>query len=80
LIERIRSQNLGITEDNRTVDPIPGPQDNPMLSGSGLDSMVSMGIEFDAADFLGFTHLGDFDFPDLAGFDPMSFSSPSQWS
>jgi hypothetical protein len=80
LIERIRSQNLGLTEDNRTVDPIPGPQDNPMLSGSGLDSTGSMGIEFDAADFLGFTNLGDFDFPDLAGFDPMSFSCPSQGS
>jgi hypothetical protein len=80
LIERIRSQNPGLTEDNQTVDSTPGPRDNPMLLGSGLDSMGSMGVELDAADFLGFTNLGDFDFPDLAGFDPMSFSCPSQWS
>ncbi|GFG16314.1 hypothetical protein IFM61392_09441 [Aspergillus lentulus] len=80
LIERIRSQNPGLAEDNRTVDPTSGPQDNPMLSGSGLDSMGSMGIELDAADFLEFTNLGNFDFPDLAGFDPTSFSCPSQWS
>ncbi|GIK00423.1 hypothetical protein Aspvir_004448 [Aspergillus viridinutans] len=80
LIDRIRSQNLDLAEDNRTAGLTPGPRDNPTLMRSGADSMGSAGMELEAADFLGFTNLGDFDFPDLAGFDPMSFSSPSQWS
>ncbi|KAF7167694.1 hypothetical protein CNMCM5623_000941 [Aspergillus felis] len=80
LIERIRSQSLDLAEDNRTAGLTPGPQDNPTLMRSGADSLASEGLELEAADFLSFTNLGDFDFPDLAGFDPMSFSSPSQWS
>ncbi|GIJ85616.1 hypothetical protein Asppvi_004475 [Aspergillus pseudoviridinutans] len=80
LIERIRSQSLDIAEDNRTAGLTPGPQDDPRLMRSGVDSLASAGIELEAADFLGFTNLGDFDFPDLGGLDPMSFSSPSQWS
>jgi hypothetical protein len=51
-----------------------------MLTRSGLDNMGSGGLELDTGDFLGFMSIGEFDFPDLAGGDPMLFSNPSQWS
>ncbi|GFG12000.1 quinidine resistance protein 3 [Aspergillus udagawae] len=77
LINRVRFQ-----EGNRTAGlaPGPGPQDNPMLTRSELDNMGSSGLELDTRDFLGFMSIGEFDFPDLAGVDPMLFSNPSQWS
>jgi hypothetical protein len=80
LIDRARFQNVGPAEGNRTADLSPGPQDNPMVTRSGPDNMASGGLELDTGDFLGFMNLGDFDFPDLAGVDPMLFSNPSQWS
>jgi hypothetical protein len=80
LINRVRFQNLCPAEGIRTAGLVPGPQDNPMLTRSGLDNMGSGGLELDTGDFLGFMSIGEFDFPDLAGGDPMLFSNPSQWS
>lgn len=57
LIDRVRFQNLGLAEGNRTAGPSPGPQDNPMVTRSGPD-MASGELELDTGDFLGFMNLG----------------------